>query len=678
MEFEKKFREMLERMGVEKLYPPQKESIEKIMQGRSLVVSIPTASGKTLIAYAAILRALSLKMKAIYVVPLRALAVEKYDELQDLLGDEYKIMLSMGDYDSPAKELKEADVVVAVYEKIDSILRHDPDYLYSVGVMVVDEIHMLQDVERGPTLEMVLTRMKFIKNSLQLVALSATIKNYREIAEWLDADFVYSEFRPVPLRIGIYHDGMLEFQDGDMEFVKEDKLRIGNLVRRSLENGGQVLIFVNRRSYAESLAEKLRDITMDYTEEFELPRSIDEEKNIYDDKIIENARHGVCFHHAGLSNAQRRFVETKFKERKIKCLVATPTLAAGVNLPARTVIVRDITRYSEEGSVPIPAFEIKQMLGRAGRPRYDVYGEGIVVSRKGYVDFDELLEIDDITSRLDNMNAFRIHMLGIIASEIVDDEEGLLKFFENTFLYHRGYADLKYLVKDTLSFLEDEELVTTFRKLRTTKFGKMVSDLYLDPLTGISFRNSFSLPYSDLYALYVISSSSEMIPLSSRDEDFPVPDHPGFQEMDGDAYKTALMLSDWADEEDINDIITKYGIGPGDVHMRVEIADWLLYSYSRIAYMLNSPHAPKIEILWKRVKYGVRPELLDLIELRGVGRVRARRLYNFGYRTIEDIANADPEKIAKIPGIGEKISLSIVEEANLLRSRKKIFKYRML
>ncbi|MEL9999180.1 MAG: DEAD/DEAH box helicase [Thermoplasmata archaeon] len=666
-----KFKELLKKLGIDSLYPPQELAIKKIFEGKSVVVSMPTASGKTLIAYAAIIRALSLNMKALYVVPLRALAMEKYDELKELIGNDYKIILSIGDYDSSSKELKGADVVVAVYEKIDSVLRHDFDYLYSVGVIVVDEIHMIQDDSRGPTLEMVLSKIKYIKSNLQLIALSATIKNYEEIAQWLEAEHIYSDFRPVPLRIGLYHDGMLEFDDGEIEYIKEDKIKIGNLVKRSLENGGQVLIFVSRRSYAESLAEKLRPIVDNYIKEFEIPNSIDEEKNLYDEKIKENIKHGVCFHHAGLSNSQRKYVEMLFKERKIKCLVATPTLAAGVNLPARSVIVRDITRYSQDGFTTIPSFEINQMLGRAGRPKYDSFGEGIVVSKKGYVDLESLLQIYDISSKLGNFSALRMHVLGIISSGLVNDEESIPEFFKNTFLGYKGLKEVEFLIKDTISFLENEELIRSFRGIRPTPLGKLISDLYIDPMTGISFKNSLEFPYADVYALYVVSSAEEMIPLISKEGEFEFPNHPGFEDKNYDALKTAMMLLDWSNEIELNEILNKYGIGPGDVHMRVEIADWLLYSYSKIAYMLKSPYAQKIETLWKRIKYGVKEELIDLVSLTGIGRVRARTLFNFGYKTLESIADADPEKLSKIPGIGEKISNYIVKEAKNINLRKK-------
>jgi len=661
--------EILKKLNIKNLYEPQKEAIGKIMDGKSVVVSMPTASGKTVIAYAAIIRALKLGMKALYMVPLRALALEKYDELRDILGNEYNIILSMGDYDTSPEELKAADVVVAVFEKVDSVLRHDPNYIYNIGVLIADEVHILQDPGRGPTLEMILARLKYVNNQVQLVALSATIRNYVEIAQWLNADIVYSEFRPVPLKIGIYSKGMLRFED-DLEIrIKEDKLLIGNLVRRSLENHGQVLIFVNTRSKAENLAQKLGSIVMEYAEKIDYPVQFDEEANVYDERLREVIRNGVCFHHAGLSNAQRKFVEKMFREGNIKCLVATPTLAAGVNLPARTVIVRDISRFTEDGIVEIPPFEIKQMLGRAGRPKYDSYGEGIIVSRSGDRKIEEFKEIDDIESRLGNPQALRMHVLGLIASGIVESEEDVIQFFKNTFLYFKGSKDLEYYLSDTMNFLEREELISNIRKLKATTFGKLVSDLYLDPVTGIAFRNSFQYPYMDIYALYVISSAGEMVPLLAKDEEYNIPDHPGFERFDKNAFKTSLMLNDWMNEKDMNTIIETYSIGPGDVHMRVEIADWLLYSYTKLAMLERYSHSRDLENLWRRIRYGVRPELLDLVRLKNVGRVRARRLFNMGYRNVTDIANADPAKLAMMPGIGEKLAQSIIKDAIIIKEK---------
>jgi len=669
VELKNEIQSLLEKLKIRELYEPQKIGMDLIFSGKNVVISMPTASGKTLLAYFAILRAMALKMRALYLVPLRALAMEKYDELKEIFDDKYNIILSMGDYDTNAKDLEKADIIVAVFEKIDSVLRHDPDFIYSIGVIVADEVHILGDESRGPTLEMILTRLLVSNSHAQLVALSATISNYDEIADWLRAEKLYSDFRPVPLKIGIYQNGILFYDNGESYEIKEDKLKIGNLVKFALRDNGQVLIFVSRRNFAEKLAENLRSIVMNYAEKIDLPKQIDEEKNIYDEKIIDNLRYGVAFHHAGLSNTQRKFIENLFRERKIKCLVATPTLAAGVNLPARTVIVRDITRYSDGFSVDIPVFEIKQMLGRAGRPKYDKYGEGIVVARTREMDFDFLHYPEKVESKLDEPSSLRMHVLGLIASGIVDNIEDVLNFFSKTFMAYQGKLN-EYEIERTIEFLIENELVTNVRKLKATPFGKMVSDLYLDPITGIMFRDSLKEKYNEFRVLYTISLANEMVKLTYHDEQLYVPEF--IDEPDMDALKTAYMLNDWMNEKDMDEIIEKYGIGPGDVHMRVEIADWLLYSYLRLASIEKVPYIKNIEDLWIRIKYGIRNELLELVQLPNVGRVRARRLYSMGYRTLSDIANSDVKKISSIPGFGEKLAAFIVEEA---RKILKTFKY---
>ncbi len=668
-EFESEINSLLGKLKISELYEPQKLGMEIIFSGKNAVISMPTASGKTLLAYFAILRAMTLGMRALYLVPLRALAMEKYDELVEIFGDRYRIVLSMGDYDTNSKELEKADIIVAVFEKIDSVLRHDPDFIYSLGVIVADEVHILGDESRGPTLEMILTRLKVSNSHAQLVALSATISNYEEIADWLKADKLYSEFRPVPLKIGIYGNGILVYDNGESYDIKEDRLKIGNLIKFSLRENGQVLIFVNRRNFAEKLAENLRSIVMNYAEKIDAPKQIDEEKNIYDEKIIENLNYGVAFHHAGLSNTQRKFIEKLFRERKIKCLVATPTLAAGVNLPARTVIVRDITRYSDGFSVDIPVFEIKQMLGRAGRPKYDRYGEGIVVARTREMDFDFLHHPEKVESRLDEPSSLRMHVLGLISSGIVDSENDVMNFFMNTFMAYQGKMN-EYEIQKTIDFLIENGLVTNIRKLKATPFGKMVSDLYLDPMTGIMFRDSLKEKYNEFRILYTVSLAEEMVKLIYHGEVFAVPDY--IQNPDMDALKTAYMLMDWMDEKDMNEMIERYGIGPGDVHMRVEIADWLLYSYLRLASLEKVLYIKNLDDLWIRVKYGIRNELLDLVQLPNIGRVRARRLYTMGYRSINDIANADVKKISGIQGFGEKLATMTIEEA---RKILKTFKY---
>ncbi|MEM3226901.1 MAG: DEAD/DEAH box helicase, partial [Thermoplasmata archaeon] len=186
--------EIFKKEGLNELYPPQVDAVPKIFEGKNLVVAIPTASGKSLLAYLAILRGFLRGMKSIYVVPLRALASEKYEDLKKFEAIGLNVKLAIGNYDSSTNSVKDADVVVATSEKFDSLIRHDFNYLYDLGVIVIDEIHLLKDPDRGPTLEMILTKIKSLNTNAQLIALSATIKNYKELAKWLNAEYIYSEF----------------------------------------------------------------------------------------------------------------------------------------------------------------------------------------------------------------------------------------------------------------------------------------------------------------------------------------------------------------------------------------------------------------------------------------------------------------------------------------------------
>ncbi len=673
--------------GIKYLYPPQKDALDKIFSSRNVVVSIPTASGKSLIAYLAILRAFKKGLKSIYIVPLRALAMEKYDDLKKFEKFGMKVALAMGDYDSPSGYLKYYDVVVATSEKMDSILRHDISYAYELGVIVVDEIHLLGEESRGPTLEMVITKLRELNEDAQIIALSATIKNAEEIASWLNGDLIYSEFRPVPLRNGVYYDDILLYEDSGSVKIKHDSLGIGNLVERSINKGGQVLIFVNRRKSAESLAMKLqrriyRNLSNEEREELkEMAKNVmDEEYTIYGEKISKLVLHGVAFHHAGLSNKQRKIVEDSFKKRLLKVIVATPTLAAGINLPSRTVIVRDVTRYDGFASVPIPVMEVKQMLGRAGRPKYDNYGEGIIYARsevraKEYMALYIHGDIEKIESKLSNESALRIHILALIASEIAESEEEIMNFFKKTFYGFK--MPLEYLEKKIgmiIDFLEENEFIERKRAIHATRLGKRVSDLYIDPYTAIYFKKCYLQDFDDLCVLHTICCTPDMRIIRAKQSEiedlFSVANLHNFAigEFDIDssiyygAIKTSLILQDWMNEISQDEIVRRYDIGPGDLHSITQIGDWLLYAFSEIGKILRYKHYREVEKMRLRVKYGVREELLPIVSIRGIGRVRARRLFDSGYNSMDKIRKARIEDLIRIPGFGERLAKEILKQ----------------
>lgn len=186
------------------LTPIQEKAITKgLLKMKSLLICAPTASGKTLVATMAISQVLG-KGKAIYVVPLKALANEKYKEYQKLLtGTPYQAVISTGEIDSESNYLANYDILILTSEKLDSLLRHKISWLAEVKVVIVDEIHLLNDPQRGPTLEIILTLLKTLIQP-QLIGLSATIGNPQELADWLQAKLVQDHWRPVELKQGIY------------------------------------------------------------------------------------------------------------------------------------------------------------------------------------------------------------------------------------------------------------------------------------------------------------------------------------------------------------------------------------------------------------------------------------------------------------------------------------------
>lgn len=200
--------------GVTELRPAQEKSIKAgLLDGKNLLVCTPTASGKTLTAeLAAVSAILNGEGKAVYIVPLKALASEKYKDFKKRYGSLMKIALSIGDIDSSDSYLSDYDFIVCTAEKLDSLLRHHSPWIKSVKVVIVDEVHLLNDPQRGPTLEILITILKQLLPQMQLIALSATIGNAKELAEWLGAELVTDSWRPVKLHQGICLNGKIEFK----------------------------------------------------------------------------------------------------------------------------------------------------------------------------------------------------------------------------------------------------------------------------------------------------------------------------------------------------------------------------------------------------------------------------------------------------------------------------------
>lgn len=681
--------------GINELYPPQIKAIEcGLFNGKNLIIEAPTASGKTLIAELAITKKLTDEGgKAIYLTPLKALASEKYEDMQKYSETGIKITISTGDYDSTEPWLKNYDIIVMTNEKADSILRSKPSWTNEIKVVIADEIHLLNDPDRGPTLEVVLSRLQLINPKAQLIGLSATIKNSEEIAEWLKAELVKSDWRPVPLKKGVYMDQKIIYEDQSVVEVSKEKMDPCHaLTRQTLEEGGQVLIFSNTRNDAKETALKLIPLVSRYIKSDEKRKLMEiadeiiasEETTRISEQLATCIKSGVAFHHAGLSNHQRNTIEKAFREFKIKAICATPTLAAGVNLPARRVIIKRYHRYdSSIGSQIIPILEYHQMSGRAGRPKYDENGDAILIAKtieeKDFL-FENYVKAppERIWSRLASEPALRSHILAIIATDFVRTEEGIIKFLERTFYYHQygSGMHIRNTLKNVLKFLLENGMIRFDGEyIYSTKLGLRVSELYIDPLSAVYIIDGLkrrSTVANELAYLHLISTTPDVprLYLTRRDrrdllskvmerkdellvDVLKVMDESETSYLE--ALKTAMMLNDWINEEKEDVIIEKYDVGSGDIYMLASTAQWLTYSAAEICKVLGlKAHVGKLEEITMRLEYGCKPELLELVQLRGIGRIRARMLYRAGYKGIEDLRRAKIEDLRRISLIGEE------------------------
>jgi helicase len=679
-------RAVLEADGIRSLYPPQAAALGPVLGGESLLLACPTASGKSLVAYLALLRAARAGRTGLYLVPLRALAQEKAEELARFEPLGLKVGLSIGDFDLPAEKLERLDVLVATSEKADGLLRRGSPWLDRLGVVVADEVHLLRDPDRGPTLEVSLTRLRRSYPDLQVVALSATVGNSEEVARWLGARHVASEFRPVPLKMGVYFDGRITFTDLSSREVEPPGEAVPRLVRSVIAEGGQALVFVSTRKASEQVAESLTGTVRGLLrpEERAAARAAAEELGAVADEETEGIRrltslipHGVAFHNASLTNPERRVVERAFRDRVLKALVATPTLAAGINLPARRVVVRDTTRYDDRLGMqaPIPATEVHQMLGRAGRPRFDPYGEALLLARTED-DEERLLDRylsappEDVVSRLAAEPALRMHVLALVASGAVSTEDDLESFFAATFYGHTlPLPELRATVSTVRQFLEKNDFLVRGGELRATPFGSLTSELYLDPLSALVLRDALErapLGVAAFPLLATVSAAPDLAPLFLRRGEEPdllarytdeaeellvKPEEPPL-ELDIDGFlstlKTASVLEAWIDEVPILEITQRFGIGAGDLRTKAEDAEWLLFAAGRLAARFQRRLGRSIDDLSTRVRYGAREELLDLVRLRGIGRVRARLLYRAGYADRESLRQAPFDRIEQV------------------------------
>lgn len=662
---------------IKEFNPAQKAVIESgyLEDKSNYIISIPTASGKTVLGILPALKTILNGGKAVYAAPLLSIQNEKVKEFKAF--EEHGIKVG--------KHPSNSDLSVMVFESFDALTRFSWNVLREVDTLIIDEFHMIGEYSRGPTLESAITRAKIINPSLRIIALSATLKNIDEIEQWLDGKTVEHNYRPVPLN--------KEVLDAEMFNTKNKNDVIVKIVEKAIEDNSQALSFVSTRRFTESLATYVakkidKKTTKEQKHKFkqvadkllEVPKKKGSLPTTTCLKLAEAAEKGVVFHHAGLFNEQKEIIEDEFRNGNILMITATPSLMYGVNLPSKYVVIRDHTRWTSNGPASIPVFDYEQMSGRAGRPQYDDVGYSYLVAKTMDEAFDLEAryvngEIELTNSKLiDNKDAIYKQIIAQIASSLSKNLDDLNDFFGKTLYGFQmknnpsmsmfAQDSLNWELESALEFLLQNGIIrATPEGLKTTDFGNLIAKSNYAVETAVKIKEYVSTmeklnPAEMIYAL-AETPDLPLISFKGRKSKDPVRDklsECGLFAVDiGNPEATAVSLIEWIDERNEYEIENAYNVYSASTRRSAYEASRLVkFAKNTLEVLGNYSNLKDMDYLSARLYYGVKEDIIPLVVgVKRLGRKRARLLMKtFG----DNLSEASEKELQKVEGIGSKLA----------------------
>lgn len=662
---------------IKEFNPAQKAVIESgyLEDKSNYIISIPTASGKTVLGILPALKTILNGGKAVYAAPLLSIQNEKVKEFKAF--EEHGIKVG--------KHPSNSDLSIMVFESFDALTRFSWNVLREVDTLIIDEFHMIGEYSRGPTLESAITRAKIINPSLRIIALSATLKNIDEIEQWLDGKTVEHDYRPVPLN--------KEVLDAEMFNTKNKNDVIVKIVEKAIEDNSQALSFVSTRRFTESLATYVakkidKKTTKEQKHKFkqvadkllEVPKKKGSLPTTTCLKLAEAAEKGVVFHHAGLFNEQKEIIEDEFRKGNILMITATPSLMYGVNLPSKYVVIRDHTRWTSNGPASIPVFDYEQMSGRAGRPQYDDVGYSYLVAKTMDEAFDLEAryvngEIELTNSKLiDNKDAIYKQIIAQIASSLSKNLDDLNDFFGKTLYGFQmknnpsmsmfAQDSLNWELESALEFLLQNGIIrATPEGLKTTDFGNLIAKSNYAVETAVKIKEYVSTmeklnPAEMIYAL-AETPDLPLISFKGRKSKDPVRDklsECGLFAVDiGNPEATAVSLIEWIDERNEYEIENAYNVYSASTRRSAYEASRLVkFAKNTLEVLGNYSNLKDMDYLSARLYYGVKEDIIPLVVgVKRLGRKRARLLMKtFG----DNLSEASEKDLQKVEGIGPKLA----------------------
>ncbi len=649
----------------EHLNPVQSRLYEIYDGVTNVAIAAATSAGKTICSEMYLAHEIRKNGgKGIYVGPLKALAKEKE---QDWSNPEHhfstiKTAICTGDYRFTAKRIKEvdeSDLVVMTPEMLASRCRNassdKSQFLKEVGVVVFDESHLLTVPSRGDHIEVALMKLTEINPNVRIVLLSATMPNVSEICEWVSnithrpTYYLESDYRPCPLTVHYetYYDGDTKYDDKELskiatacsivEYYPDDKF----------------LIFVHTKRTGHLMVETLE-------------------------------RYGIDaeFHNADLGLKERMRLEEKFKsDKKFRALVATSTLAWGLNLPARRVIVTGVHRGMSE----VENYDINQMIGRAGRPRYDPRGDAYILIPEGQKSawITKLKHKPVIRSTLlehvgtpDNPHykTLAFHIVAEIHQGNVKTKDGFVKWFRRSLAHFQDHAFNDSVIERTVNSLEQYKAIVVNEQgeYECTGVGKIASMFYFSPFDVSELRRNFFFLFRDGFENNDFAVSLAMANIDSfrwmicnRQEKEAIALYKaqidkmyGRDRYQGGVYKMGCayynLLKGKKDSPVLQALMGTL-LSDLDRTMQVLVSLDATYKWEKSTY---------IKTLGMRIRYGVEADLVELCQIPNVGQVRAKKLKARNIKTLSDFLKYDATALAGIMKVSTKVATEMITEAN--------------
>lgn len=524
--------------GYEKLLPVQKKAIESgVLNQKSLLILAPTSSGKTFVGELAAIASAYLGKRTLYLVPLKALAEEKYLDFQEKYRKDLNIKISNHDHREYDDDIRigKYDIAILTYEKLSSLLTLDNTILNKCDCLIVDELQMIMDPDRGGGLELLLTKIKVLKANTQIICLSAVLDNLNGFDKWLDLEVINYKDRPVELHEGILslNEGIYKYREWNTGKVFQEHVNTSELndfIENLIKNDEQVIII---RNTIEKVQEEASLLSNHFTQ---LPAATMTIKNLnqeYEtetrDLLLKVLRNSIAFHHSELEIGERRIIENGFRNGEIKIIVSTTTLSVGVNLPCTTIILKETSFWKivhgRWNSEDWPVHTVRNLLGRAGRLNsvHD-FGRGIIVANDAmenrqlwnkYI----MAPLEDLHSTFERKN-IALRVLDVVATGFGGNEEEIKSFIFQTFAAQAWQSDIaKEQINNHISIgiqkcLEYKLLIKDdYGIIRATDLGRVCASKGCDIDTFIHLVSSLNeLDTFDTITLcYIASGTNEVL-----------------------------------------------------------------------------------------------------------------------------------------------------------------------